>query len=675
VEASALPASVGLARARLGLGAPLLRLRSDEQLVSLFRAGNEDAFRVIHDRYRARMHAYTRQMLSGTSADAEDAVQEIFVRAYSGLRTNRRELALRAWLYRIAHNRCIDELRKPRPITVDAIDELGEASTGDPAAAVEQREVLRRLIADVQRLPEQQRSALLMRELGGMPYADLSGALGVTVPAVKSLLVRARVGLAQANEARDTACAEIRDDLIGAHDRGVRASGLARRHLRDCPQCRAFRGEVQGVSRNLGLLVPALGPLAVAAKLLGLGGLSASLGGGSSAAAGSGATAAAGTSAAAAAGTSAAAAGTGAAAAGTGAAATGAAAAATGAAAAGTGAAAAGTGAAAAAGTTAAVGATAVGTSAAVGSSAVAGGGVLAAAGAGHVATILAATVVAAGGAIGIQHEVSGSHHHRASRPAAHVVLHHHAAAAAAAAPATAPAGAPATATPIASVSEAPSSTPGAGAAQTGDTPSTGATPRHAPLLSPTSHEIAAPDSAGFPAQPPATVADPTTVSTPVTTPAPTTTDPTATDPTSTDPTSTSTDPTSTDPTSTSTDPTSTSTDPTSTDPTSATPQPASTTPTMTIPVVVVGPASTAPTAMSPTPSPTPIAGAAPSNPTRAGNPTKRHGNPGTATGVVPPVTSASTSTGSGGTGFKVRVKARKNVKRGAPASVQTVVR
>ena len=77
----------------------------------------------------------------------------------------------------------------------------------DPVAAAEQRDALERLIADVQRLPDQQRSALLMRELAGMTYADVAGALGVSVPAVKSLLVRARVGLAQANEARDTACA------------------------------------------------------------------------------------------------------------------------------------------------------------------------------------------------------------------------------------------------------------------------------------------------------------------------------------------------------------------------------------------------------------------------------------------------------------------------------------
>jgi RNA polymerase sigma factor (sigma-70 family) len=286
VEASALPPSVAIARTRLALGAPLLRFRSDEQLVSLFRSGSEEAFRVIHDRYRQRMFAYTRQMLTGSAVDAEDAVQEIFVRAYSGLRASDRELALRAWLYRIAHNRCIDELRRPQSVATEAIPATVPNSGGDPVVRLEQRDALQRLIADVQRLPDQQRSALLMRELAGMTYADVAGALGVSVPAVKSLLVRARVGLAQASEARDTSCARIREDLIVSHDRGVRASGLARRHLRDCQHCRQFRSEVRGVSRQLAAFVPALGPIGVIAKLLGLGGA-----GGGGAAAGSSAVA------------------------------------------------------------------------------------------------------------------------------------------------------------------------------------------------------------------------------------------------------------------------------------------------------------------------------------------------------------------------------------------------
>ncbi|MDQ6729535.1 MAG: sigma-70 family RNA polymerase sigma factor, partial [Actinomycetota bacterium] len=271
MEVSALPASVGLARPRLAFGASLLRIRSDDQLVALFRHGNEDAFRVIHDRYRSRLHAYTRQMLAGSPHDSEDALQEIFMRAYYGLRANRRDLALRPWLYRVAHNRCVDELRRRPLILLDPAEVCGSDDV-DPAARVEQRDALRQLIADVQRLPDQQRSALLMRELSGMSYVNVSDALGVSVPAVKSLLVRARVGLAQASEARDASCAQIREELILAHDRGVRASGLARRHLSECTDCRTFRTEIRGVSRQLAALAPTLGPIGIIANVLGIGG-------------------------------------------------------------------------------------------------------------------------------------------------------------------------------------------------------------------------------------------------------------------------------------------------------------------------------------------------------------------------------------------------------------------
>jgi RNA polymerase sigma factor (sigma-70 family) len=252
--------------------------------VALFRAGNDEAFRVIHDRYRQRLFAYTRQMLPRRQ-DAEDALQDIFVRAYSGLRANDRELALRAWLYRVAHNRCIDELRRPAPPPPEVI-QLLQAPVHDPIAQADQRESLRRLIADVRRLPDQQRSALLMRELGGMSYADLSAALGVTVPAVKSLLVRARLALGQALEARDTACSDIREELVGAHDRGLRPNATARRHMRDCTGCREFRHQLRGVSRRFGAIVPTLGPLGVLANLLGVGGAGSGAAGGALAAGG-----------------------------------------------------------------------------------------------------------------------------------------------------------------------------------------------------------------------------------------------------------------------------------------------------------------------------------------------------------------------------------------------------
>ncbi|HEY2636646.1 MAG TPA: RNA polymerase sigma factor, partial [Solirubrobacteraceae bacterium] len=249
----------------------LLRLRNDEQLVSLFRSGNEEAFRVIHDRYRARLFAYTRQMLPGSRHDAEDALQDVFVRAYRALRASDRELALRPWLYRVAHNRCIDEMRRPPAPAPELLDAVRRPD-GDPLAAAERHDDLRRLVTDLGRLPEQQRSALLMREIDGLHYADIAVALDTSIPAVKSLLVRARMSLAQAGEARNTACADIRGQLALARDRGVRASGQARRHLRDCEHCRAYRTELRTVERRLAAFVPALGPLALTAKLLGFGG-------------------------------------------------------------------------------------------------------------------------------------------------------------------------------------------------------------------------------------------------------------------------------------------------------------------------------------------------------------------------------------------------------------------
>jgi RNA polymerase sigma factor (sigma-70 family) len=283
VEASALHAP---ALARRPLATPLLKLRSDEQLVALFRAGSEEAFSVIHDRYRQRLFAYVRQMLStGPRADAEDVLQDVFVRAYGALRGDDRAVNLRAWLYRVAHNRCIDHLRRPTP-PAEEIFQMSRTPLQDPIETAQRRDDLKRLVEDVGRLPEQQRSALLMREIDGLAYADIGEALEVSVPAVKSLLVRARMGLVEAIQARDTDCAVIRGDLVDAYDRGVKASGRARKHMRECAGCRDYRTTLRGMRRSFAALSPAagFGPLALVAKTLGLGSA-----GGGGAAAGAGA--------------------------------------------------------------------------------------------------------------------------------------------------------------------------------------------------------------------------------------------------------------------------------------------------------------------------------------------------------------------------------------------------
>jgi RNA polymerase sigma factor (sigma-70 family) len=287
LEAASVHAPAGLHR----ISVPLLRLRSDDQLVALFRQGDEDAFQVIHERYRQRLFAYARQMLSGSRTDAEDALQDVFLRAYGALRADDRPVTLRAWLYKVAHNRCIDQLRRPMPAVVDLFDITRGPSLLDPLEQAERREDLHRLVSDVRRLPEQQRSALLMREMEGLTYKELSEALAVSVPAVKSLLVRARIGLVEAIEARDTACCEIRLDIASAIDKGVRASGRARRHMRECCGCREYRTALRGELKQLNGLGGNHGMLATLAKLLGLGGAGsgAAAGGGGAAAGGGGA--------------------------------------------------------------------------------------------------------------------------------------------------------------------------------------------------------------------------------------------------------------------------------------------------------------------------------------------------------------------------------------------------
>ncbi|HEV2752550.1 MAG TPA: RNA polymerase sigma factor, partial [Solirubrobacteraceae bacterium] len=254
-----------------------MRLRSDEQLLAAFRTGSESAFAAIHDRYRQRLFAYARQMLGGSRQDAEDVLQDVFLRAYATLRADGRAVTLRPWLYRVAHNRCVDQIRRPAPAPVEIGEdtpwERPSASLHDPLESAQRREELARLVADIRRLPEQQRSALLMREIDGMTYGELAAALEVSVAAVKSLLVRARTGLAEAGEAREAACGDIRADLADSHDRGVRVSGHARRHLRDCDGCTRFRVALRATSTGMGALLPGgPGPLAALAQSIGLAG-------------------------------------------------------------------------------------------------------------------------------------------------------------------------------------------------------------------------------------------------------------------------------------------------------------------------------------------------------------------------------------------------------------------
>jgi RNA polymerase sigma factor (sigma-70 family) len=170
---------------------------SDAELVAQLRLGQHSAFDTLADRYHARLLHYCWQILRSRE-DAEDALQDVLASAFSALIADEREIELRPWLYRIARNRCINELRRAKAVAVESMDEHWADNGRTAAETAGGRLDFRELVRGIQSLPDTQRTALLLREVDGFAYRQIAAALNTTVPAVKSLLVRARAGLLDA---------------------------------------------------------------------------------------------------------------------------------------------------------------------------------------------------------------------------------------------------------------------------------------------------------------------------------------------------------------------------------------------------------------------------------------------------------------------------------------------
>src|SRR4051794_2380521 len=170
---------------------------SHERLVPLVRARRDDAFGAIHTRYHDRLLAFARRLLTGTGHDAEDVVQDAFIRALGSLRATGAEMNLKPWLYMIVRNRAMDDLRRPARVAaeLDEIVHLHPVEGADPALRAIEREHLRAVVDGIAMLPERQRLALVMRELDGASHVEMAATLGTSIPATKSLLVRARTTL------------------------------------------------------------------------------------------------------------------------------------------------------------------------------------------------------------------------------------------------------------------------------------------------------------------------------------------------------------------------------------------------------------------------------------------------------------------------------------------------
>jgi RNA polymerase sigma-70 factor (ECF subfamily) len=206
-------------------------MSADTQLEELGVSGlgevDESAFSGLAERHRRELHVHCYRML-GSFEDAEDTVQETFLRAWRRRETFEGRSTFRAWLYRIATNACLDFLakRRPEPATGGEVrwlqpypDRLLELPAGDadePEAVAVARETIElAYLVAVQHLAPRPRAVLILRDVVGWPAKDVAEALGDSVNSVNSALQRARAGL------REHLPAE-RQDWTGGEDVGTR---------------------------------------------------------------------------------------------------------------------------------------------------------------------------------------------------------------------------------------------------------------------------------------------------------------------------------------------------------------------------------------------------------------------------------------------------------------------
>jgi RNA polymerase sigma factor (sigma-70 family) len=220
------------------------------------------AFAELYQLHHQPLYRYCLSILRHEQ-DAQDALQNTMIKAHQALADDVRDLQMRPWLFRVAHNECISTMRRRRG-TTELADDLPAAATTEERHA--EREQLHQLERDLAQLPERQRSALVLRELSGLSHDEIGAVLGVTPAVVKSTIFEARSALLQFRDGRDMSCTVVREALSDGDKRVLRGR-RQRAHLRDCGGCRAFRDALLARPNQLAALAPPLPAVAAAAML------------------------------------------------------------------------------------------------------------------------------------------------------------------------------------------------------------------------------------------------------------------------------------------------------------------------------------------------------------------------------------------------------------------------
>ena len=175
---------------------------TEGELVAAAKSGNTDAFGELIQRHRRTCLKRAMMMIRNRS-DAEDEVQNAFWKAFQRLEQFRGEGSFAAWLSRIVENQCLMRIREARNSRFIYLDECNDANvrielvgqSADPEDQVGVEEVIGLLRREVSRIPPLLRNVMLLRDLDQLPIPDVAGRLGLSIPAAKSRLMRARLEL------------------------------------------------------------------------------------------------------------------------------------------------------------------------------------------------------------------------------------------------------------------------------------------------------------------------------------------------------------------------------------------------------------------------------------------------------------------------------------------------
>ena len=166
----------------------------DRILVQAAQDGDLDAFEALVRRHQPAVYRVALRML-GSEADAQDATQETFVRAWRALPRFRHDSAVTTWLYRIVTRRCLDLIAARRP--TEALNDTRPDPRLNLVHTAEQHARLQAVTRAIAQLPGDQRAALILREFEGLSYDQVADALNTSVPAIKGRIHRARLAVIQ----------------------------------------------------------------------------------------------------------------------------------------------------------------------------------------------------------------------------------------------------------------------------------------------------------------------------------------------------------------------------------------------------------------------------------------------------------------------------------------------